>query len=256
VRRVLAAIAALPLCAATLGCSLGQGTGDVKSDALFARECWGKLIDDTHAEGAPYDLKPDFFAAVPFRSTLQIRVQRGTDISEISDGLAVLIDDIDRIRASIKADADGGAGEGGVDDGGAIDGGADAGASSGKTKWRVSIPAGVVPPGSSPVPPPDLVADPPIVHMSLYLQRSCHNQNIILYAVDGTITFDALFSGDPNETRADEKLTDATFDAEFADLHDAPFGAYAGDVPAGLRSHVTGSFRFYFERGQPGQPFP
>ncbi|MFT3766769.1 MAG: hypothetical protein QM820_14830 [Minicystis sp.] len=100
------------------------------------------------------------------------------------------------------------------------------------------------------------MANPPIVHVSFYLQRSCHNQNIILYGVDGTMTFNALFDGDPNETSAAEKLTDAEFDIEVGDLRDTPFGEYAGNVPPGLRSRIYGRFRFYFERGQPGQPFP
>lgn len=239
-----AVLAATPLVG---GCSLGQGTGEVKSDALFARDCWGRAIDATTAKGAPYDLQPDFFAAVPYRETLQIRVQRGTDYTEVSDGLAVLIDDIGQVRSAIaQAQADGGTGDGGS---------GDAGAGS-KATFRVAIPAGVVPPGSPSVPPPDLVANPPIVHMSLYLQRSCHNQNTILYAVDGNITFNALFDGDPNETSAAEKLTDAEFDVEVGDLRDTPFGEYAGNVPPALRSRLTGRFRFYYERGQPGQPFP
>lgn len=242
---LLLALAAAPF---TGGCSLGQGTGDVKSDALFARDCWGKAVDAQSAEGAPYDMAPDFFAAVPYRETLQIRVQRGTEYSEVSDGLAVLIDDVPKIRAAIAAaGADAGTGDAGDS--------ADAGASATAT-FRVAIPAGVAPPGSPSVPPPDLVADPPIVHMSLYLQRSCHNQNTILYAVDGTVTFTHLFSGDPNESSAAEKLTDATFDVQVGDLRDTPFGEYAGNVPPGLRSRLYGSFRFYFERGQPGQPFP
>ncbi len=112
------------------------------------------------------------------------------------------------------------------------------------------------PPGSPYQPPPDIVANPPIVHMALYLERSCHNQNITLYALDGWIAFNSLFDGDPDETSAEQKLTDATFNVEIGDPRDAPFGDYAGDVPPGLRSHLCGNFRFYFERGQPAQPFP
>lgn len=273
-KRVIAGLAlALPL---LVGCSLGEGTGEVKApikskenpDAtgLFAHDCWGKQIDATHAEGAVYDMQPDFFAAVPYRNTLQIRVQHGTDFAEVSDGLDVLIDDIAKVRAGIAkaaaqaadAGADGGdAGTGGADggDGGAgdPDGGTPA---KGPATFRISVPAGVVPPGSPTVPPPDIVADPPIIHVALYLQRSCHNQNTVLYGVDGTMTFTHLFDGDPNETSAAEKLTDATFEIEVGDLRDVPFGEYVGNVPAGLRSRIYGQFRFYFERGQPGQPFP
>jgi hypothetical protein len=92
--------------------------------------------------------------------------------------------------------------------------------------------------------------------MALYLNRTCPSQNVVLYGVSGFVTFSALFDANPDETSAANKLTDATFDVQFADLNDAPFGDYAGDVPIGLQSRVTGSFRFYFERGQPGQPFP
>ena len=114
----------------------------------------------------------------------------------------------------------------------------------------------MVAPGSPSGLPPDLIADPPIVHMSLNLEHSCHNQNIVLQGVDGWVSFNALFDGDPNETQAAAKLTDATFNVEFGDLSDVPIGEYVGNVPPGLRSRVCGSFRFYFERGQPGQPFP
>jgi hypothetical protein len=238
------------LAMAATGCSLGQGIGEVKSDALFARDCWGTPptpSDPTHAVGAPYSLQPDFFAAVPYRSTLEIRVQRGTDLTEVSDGLRVNVDDIDRIRAGIQT---------GMADGGTSDAGADGGAPAGTVNWRIGIAIGCAGAPGGCTPPPDIIANPPIVHMSLYLQRSCHNQNTVLEAVDGHIAFTALFDGNPNETSAAEKFTAATFDAQFGDVHDAPFDAYAGDIPAGLQTRVTGSFSFYFERGQPAQPFP
>src|SRR6188472_3178973 len=77
-----------------VGCvSVGEGTGEVKSDHLFAAECW----DDK------YDLKPDFFAADPFRNEMHIRVQRGSDLQEVSDGISVLIDDVKGIRENLGA---------------------------------------------------------------------------------------------------------------------------------------------------------
>jgi hypothetical protein len=234
-----------------MGCSVGQGTGDVKSNALYAHQCWGTpptANNPTVAMGAPYDMQPDFFAANPYMAQLQIRVQRGSDLTEVSDGLEVQIDDLNLIRNAIQNPS---AADGGTfpSDGGT----ADAGAGGGGVQWRVTMPVGVHPPGSSTVPPPGFVSP---VHMALYLERSCHNQNIVLYGVDGYITFKALFDGDPNETSAADKLTDATFDVQFGDISDVPEGSYAGDVPPGLQSRVTGNFRFYFERGQPAQPFP
>ncbi len=110
-----------PLLAFAAGCSIGQGTGQVKSDVacgptgcsggLFVHDCWGSPVDATHAQGAPYDLGSDlFFAANPYAAdpnhlALQIRVQRGTDLTEVSDGLAVLVDDVNPIRAAIQAAA-------------------------------------------------------------------------------------------------------------------------------------------------------
>jgi hypothetical protein len=243
------------------GCSLGQGDGAVKSDALFAHDCWGRQVDATHAKGAGYDMQPNFFAAVPYRETLQIRVQRGTDITEVSDGLSVLIDDVCVVRKALGQACELGSWYDGPPtptddfaDAGTSTGGGDAGAGA---TFKVAVPAGVHPPGSPSTPPPDQLADPPLVHMALYLERSCHNQNIVLYGISGTITFTSLFDGVPNETSAAKKLTDVSqFDVDFADLRDVPLGEYVTDVPPDLRSRVTGSFRFYFERGQPGQAFP
>jgi hypothetical protein len=212
--RIAAPIACV-LALLSAGCSLGQGEGEVKSDALVAKDCWFDA----------YDLQPDFFAAVPYRETLNIRVQRGTDLQEVSDGLAVLVEDVGSTRKDLL--------------GKSLD---------------VTLSPGVLPPGATfPAPPPE---DQPAMHVALYLQRSCHNQNIILYGVGGTITFHSLFSGDPNEAEAAQKYTDAEFDVWMGDPRDAPVGAPADQIPKELQSRVTGFFRFYFERGQPGQPFP
>jgi len=219
VRRLPAlALAALAAISST-ACSLGQGEGEVKSDNLLARDCWA---------GA-YDMQPNFFAAVPYRETLQIRVQRGTDLQEVSDGLSILLDDVPQVRKKI--------------------------AEAGRGRFEVALPPGVQPPGS-PVPETEPGETAPLVHMSLYLQQSCHNQNTVLYGVSGQITFTELFSGDPNEEAASEKYTDASFDVMVGDPRDVELGAPAEEVPPELQSRVTGHFRFYFERGQPGQPFP
>jgi len=221
---LLPALFVLPICT---GCSLGEGEGDVKSDALIAKDCW---------EGE-YDLQPDFFAAVPVptRETLNIRVQRGTDTQEVSDGLTVLVQDLEEIRG--YTDTDGVKHEGRLN-----------------TPLAVTLSPGVLPPGATfPAPPP---LGQPEVHMALYLQRSCRSQNTVLYAVSGSITFHSLFSGDPNEADAANKFTDAEFSVWMGDPRDAPVGQAADQIPAEDQSLVTGFFRFYFERGQPGQPFP
>ena len=215
--RSILGVGVLFLGATTGSCSLGEGEGEVFSDRLQARACW----DDR------YDLEPDFFAAVPFRNSVQLRVQRGTDIQEVSDGVSVLVNDIETIRREYLG-----------------------------VPIPVTLPAGVAPPG---VPEgsqcgaegcPD-----PTVHVALYLLQSCHNQNTVLYGVSGTVTFQELFSGDPNEDTGTDKLTEATFDVMVGDPRDAPrSGDDAGVIPG--QSRIQGRFRFFFERGQPAQPFP
>jgi hypothetical protein len=256
-------------------CSLGQGTGDVTSDKLFAHECWGQIDGGGNPLEQSYDLQPDFFAANPYRSTLQIRVQRGNDLHEVSDGISVLIDDVPKIRAALDVartlqSSNAGVADAGAVDAGAVDGGPSAVCApspaasgvlgphaDGTATFQVALPAGVTPPGSPSVPPPDLLDDPPIVHVAFYLHRSCHNQNTVLYAVSGTITFTALFSGDPNESSAAEKLIEVPrLDLQVGDIRDVPLGAYPREIPCGLQSRLQGSFKFYFDRGQPAQPFP
>jgi hypothetical protein len=197
----------------TGACSLGEGEGQISSNKLFVNGCWN----------GQFQLSPDFFAAVPYRRTLTIRVQHGGDTEEVSDGATILVDDIDRIRQEIAVNPN--------------------------ATFRVGQPPAVVPPGYPVVPDPN----PSLVHLTLYLHRACHAQNSALYSVDGTITFHALFDGDLNETNAAEKLTEAEFsDIVVGDPRDRVPG---GDVIQNL-SHLWGHFKFYFQRGQPAQPFP
>ena len=269
---------ALGLALASVGCSVGQGKGNVHSLDLFARDCWEYApVEGTQAYGDCYDLQPTFFAANPYYNTLEIRIQRTSDIEEFSDGLVVNINDIATIRSAIQADA--GITAGGPDimemsDGGAIERpqsscpgdrstvAADMGSCAavqpppGAAVFQVDLPVGVRPPGSPSTLPPDEAANPAIVHMALYLQYTCHNENSVLYSLDGWIAFQALFDGDPNEASAVDKRTTATFNVEIGDIADVPVGDYADQVPPGLRSHLCGSFDFWFERGQPAQPFP
>ncbi len=210
------------LLAGVAGCSTGEGAGWVRSDRLYIEDCWN----------GPFDLKPTFFAANPFREEeLLIRIQRGDNTQELSDGLTVHVVDIGRIRDELLGQS--------------ID---------------VGLPPGVTPPGVPVAADPD----PPLVSLALYLHNTCHAENGTVYAVkpdrvaDGvavssTITFSSLFSGDPNENIADDRLTEARFQAVFADPRDLESD---GMVPAEKASIVEGSFRFFFQRGPPAQPFP
>jgi hypothetical protein len=201
------------LALAAPACGLGEGEGEVSSDKLSVAGCWN----------GQFELRPDFFAASPYRRMLAIRVQQGGQLVEVSDGINILVDDIDRVREHIAMNPG--------------------------QPLRVGMAPNVVPPGF-PI-KPDL--DPPIVHVTLYLHRACHAQNSALYSLDGGIVFQSIFNGNPHETSDDEKLTEASFtDIVMGDPRIREPGT---DTVANL-SHIRGRFRFYCRRGQPAQPFP
>lgn len=193
------------------GCTVGEGEGWVRSERLYIDECWD----------GPFDLGPDFFAANPYREqTLMIRVQRGDNAQEFSDGLSVLVPDLKAVRGQLGQD----------------------------------IPVGLPPGIDTPVGDP-MIEDggsAPPVSLAVYLHSSCHVRNGTVYSISGTIRFDSLFSGDPGEEDAGDRLTDATFNAVFADPRQ--LAGEDGDDPK-YQSTVTGHFRFFFQRGQPAQPF-
>lgn len=188
------------------GCTVGEGAGEVKSKRLYVKGCWD----------GPFDLDPDFFAANPYRQeALLIRVQRGDNNQEASDGLTVIVKDLQAIQLN--------------------------------TPIPVGLPNGVSPPGHPVTGAPD-----PLVSLSLYLHQTCHEQNSATYSVEGNITFKSIFSGDPNESNSERRLTDAEFEAKFADPREL---VEAADTTKVTSDTVYGNFRFYFQRGQPAQPF-
>ncbi len=146
------------------GCSLGDGTGTV-SGVLDVPQCWS----------GEFDLRPDFFAAVPAATsspgtslngepgsdTLQLRIQNGGDYEAFSDGLAILVDDAGEVLGTPTPE------------------GTPRPSLLGQP-LIVSLPVGVEPSGI-PITP---MAFPPIVHASLYLQKTCQTSNVALYALD------------------------------------------------------------------------
>ena len=208
--RVLSLAAAVALAA----CSLGEGEGQIEADDLYVTDCWN----------GPFRLDPNFFAAQPYRQTVSLRIQHGSDTEEVSDGAIILVDDVDRVRNAITAQG-------------------------GSATFRVDLPPAVVPPGYPVVVDPD----PAIVHLTLYLHRGCHAQNGALYSVAGDITFRSLFNNNLNETDDAKTLTDASFtDITVADPRDLVTGTNVLQH----ETHLRGNLRFHFRRGQPAQPFP
>ena len=69
-----------------------------------------------------------------------------------------------------------------------------------------------------------------------------------------TITFHHLFDGNPDEANASERLSEADFDFYLADPRNICPGGLG--PPPRCEGHLKGSFKFYFQRGRPAQPFP
>jgi hypothetical protein len=155
-----AACALLPIAALTVSsCSLGEGSGAIHGEINVAN-CWS----------GPFDLKPDFFGGVPFRDrapdgtirdAFQIRIQNGGDFQNFSDGVSILIDDVHAVRGDGKPSLYG-------------------------KELAVSLPPSVTPPGVPVTPDPN----PSMVHMALYLQRTCRTQTVALHAM-GSVTLNA-----------------------------------------------------------------
>ncbi len=185
----------------------------------------GRVYSDDLRAGScfrgPYELDPTFFASNPYQNTQLIRVQRKDDLIENSDGVQITVEDTAAVRSRLGQ------------------------------PLRVGLSPEVRPPGVPMVADPD----PPFVYLVLYLHETCHGSNVALYAVDGTITFRHLFSGDVTETSGDEKRIDFDFDVTVADPRDQPKGG--GPIPDEKKSRLVGSgVKFFFQRGQPAQPFP
>ncbi|CAN5925803.1 hypothetical protein BH11MYX4_BH11MYX4_23330 [soil metagenome] len=236
-------------------CSQGEGAGKV-AGTLNVPNCWT----------GPFELNADFLAGVPFREALQLRIQSGSDFQSFSDGMSILLSDINKVRPD---PANGFAGRYGQ-------------------PLVVDLPPEVAPPGV----PVKAKADPAFVSLALYLQRSCRTQNVTVYAVeevsiptDGTceaspmmgadptvgcdpnkqapggvgsgkslISFTYVFDGKVDEPQASERLTAGCFDVYLADPRDVAPGGLG--PPPRCRGHIRGTFSFFFERGRPSQPFP
>jgi len=175
----------------------------------------------------PFDLRPTFFGAAPFQETMMIRVQHGQQLEEEADGVLILINDVPRLREELIGQ-----------------------------QIELALSPSVTPPGM-----PIIPREAPLVTMSMYLHSTCHAQNSALYAVGGWIRFDSLFNGDPNEDSAEQRLTEAEFEATMVDpregmLTEDTSGQPLIEYPAEVQSVVRGSMSFFFHRGTPAQPFP
>ncbi len=243
-----------PLAFACGACTQGEGQGAIDG-TLDVPQCWT----------GPFSLNPDFFAAVPYRNTLTVRLQSGSDFESFADGVQIQMYDTTLLHPDLSRGF-----------AGRLD-----------QAIAVRLPPEVTPPGVPIVPD----AEPLLVSMFLYLQRSCQTLNSALYAVkqvrlptDGTctaptlqgadpradcdpqraspsglgdgqsfVTFKSIFNGRVDEPTASERKTEGCFDVYLTDPREtSPDGT---ELPP-CRGHIKGNFSFLFERGRPSQPFP
>jgi hypothetical protein len=266
------------------GCSLGEGGGSAIG-TIDIPQCWS---------GA-FNLNPDFFAAVPSASSdaLQIRIQNGGDYESFSDGIAITVDDAGQVRGdplppdntprpsllgqALSVSLPRGVTPPGVPikpnaspsivhaelylqhtcrtqnvalyamdavtlnpDGSCsrADGGDPAPACGAAT---AAAPDGGT--AAGPAPADASAADAGPASTTLPAQTG-----------GSTIVFNSLFDGNPDESDAQQRLTDAHFEFYLADPREICPGGLG--PPPRCRGHLTGSFKFYFERGRPAQPFP
>jgi len=179
--------------------------------------------DHLYVEGCvdgPFDLEPDFFASNPRLDTQLISIQNGDRMQDLADGILISVYEVSTIIDEHLGEA-----------------------------VEVRLPNGVAAPGH-----PASGEETPLVSLTVYLNDSCHEQDVSLQAISGTITFDALFSGDLSDRKKSERLIEGSFDVTVADPRRLP--ADGSEPDPALLSQVQGSFRFYFRRGPEAQPFP
>ncbi len=204
-------------CAGLLGLgALTLGCGVSRGDG----EVWSDHLYAADCVDGAFDLRPDYFASNPELDTQLITLQHGDRLHDLSDGVLISVYQVSNIIEEHLGQA-----------------------------VEIRLPPGVSPPGHA-----ASEEELPFAALTLYLNDSCHEQEVSLQAISGTITFDALFSGDLSDRKKSQRLIDAQFDVVVADPRLLP--ADGSEPDAALLGHVQGSFRFYFRRGPTAQPFP
>jgi hypothetical protein len=242
-----------------------------------------------------FNLDPTFFAAVPYNSagtdaaanapgavsSLEIRIQSGTTYEIFSDGVLIVVDNVHAVRGDPPYPSE-------------IDKPLTLALPPGAVPPGVPIPAASNPATVSLTLylnascSTENVALYALNEVSLNADGSCDQPDAGPLAIDcgttsgladvgataeaghdagsslggtpskartasSTITFASLFDGNPYESNAARRLIQATFDAYLGDPRDGCPGGLGPPPPC--RGHIRGYFSFYFERGQPAQPF-
>ncbi len=269
-------------------CSLAEGTGTV-SGTLNVDNCWSGPYNLQPNFFAAVPSANPYFGNIPNEleqlDTLQLRIQNGGDFESFSDGLEILVDDVGQVLGQPTAD--------GQPRPSLLDENLVVSLPPGVTVTGVPVipepnPAIVsaalylqktcrtqnvalyalsavtvdpvygctrLPGGDPPLtcgapatlPDPDGGAIEPA-----YAQAGADAGAGVVRS--SWINFTSLFDGNPDESEASKRLTQATFEFYLADPRDICPGGLG--PPPRCQGHLTGNFKFYFERGQPAQPFP
>lgn len=176
-------------------------------------------IDGCHS--GVYEMDPEFFSSSPYGDSQTLRISRGDSPESNSDTLIVALHSTKELLEQLDEAVE------------------------------VRLSSGSIPEGIE-----ETFVGAPLVTMSLHLGDTCGEDVSSLQAISGSITFSALFSGEPNEKKKD-RLIEAEFDVMVGD----PRGLIPDEsTPAGYSlpsaSRVTGWFRFHHRRGKPAQTFP
>lgn len=241
--------------------SLALALGVALVPACTSPEGEGSLygaLDSPPCLTGPFDLAPDFFGTIVYRSQVMFRIQQSSDNQAYSDGALMVVEDIEKVKSSLDR------------------------------PLVVTLPPEVTAPGV-PISPTD---DPGNVHLSLYLLRTCKTQPVTLHAVrevsfDGAgaacdvtrpegatidpaceappfstdprgdgksrIVFHSIFAGDTATLDSEPRRTRGCFDIYLADPREVNGATLA---PPRCRGHLRGTFDFLFRRSRPSQPFP
>jgi hypothetical protein len=205
------------LAGAALGCSVGQGTGFVHSDLLFANDCYT----------GEFNLNPDFFGANPYGDTLTIRVQRGEEEVSVSDGLTLLVNDVPDARMHLYE------------------------------QLPVGLPKGVSPIGFPlpEIPSPPAASMSLYLNNSCRGENSVLTayQGYVLFEQ----LFSGDPNEENSEDRVTRGSLDVmVIDPRDAVPASAVGGGPSYKFPEERASRITAGFSFVFHRGTPAQPFP
>jgi hypothetical protein len=284
--RLLAGGAILAAAAAIApGCSLGEGQGTVTGQ-LNVPMCWSGYfnLNPTFFAAVPYNsgtIDPDATdIAAGEVSALEIRVQNGTDYETFSDGVMILVNNVHQVRGDPPYKSElGKALELGLSPAVLVPAGDPVPPVANPPQVSLTLylnascqTEDIALYALDKVSLNDEGNCNPTEAGPLVLQCPADDNGLVDAGMDAeapdaggkadagmaatassNITFTHLFDNNPYESNAAERFTQATFDAYLGDPREGCAGGLGPPPPC--RGHITGSFSFYFQRGQPAQPF-